>query len=117
MVTHILGKQDEETPIQQLFSKTKVFVTGGSGFLGKILVEKLLRSVPDLGAVYMLLRDKRGQTMHERIDKILDDVIFSRLKEEMPKFRHKVYPIKGDCELPNLGMNIEDIQKIQNEVN
>lgn len=106
----------DETPIQKFYTKTNVLITGGTGFLGKILIEKLLRSCPQISTVYVLIRDKKGVPMHERVDKLLDDVVFTKLKNEQPKFRHKVYAIKGDCELPNLGLSIEDVQFIQKEV-
>ena len=32
-----------DSDIQQFYSGVTVFVTGGSGFLGKLLIEKLLR--------------------------------------------------------------------------
>lgn len=34
-----------ESQIQKLFSGSSVLLTGGTGFLGKLVVEKLLRSV------------------------------------------------------------------------
>lgn len=111
-----LDNKIEQSPIQEFYSKSKIFITGGTGFLGKILIEKLLRSCPDLSCIYILIRDKKGVSMHERIDEILDNVVFEKLREENVKYRHKVIGIKGDCELPNLGMAIEDIETIQNEV-
>lgn len=109
-------ERDEKTPIQQFYARTHVFVTGGTGFLGKILIEKLLRSCPELDTIYLLIREKKGKTMEERLDHLLDNVIFDKLKEERPKFRHQIVGIKGDCALPDLGMSIEDICTLQNQV-
>ena len=44
-----------------------VFVTGGSGFMGKVLLEKLLRSCPDIACIYVLLRPKKGVPVQERL--------------------------------------------------
>lgn len=54
---------------QTLTGKT-FLITGGSGFLGKVLIEKLLRKVPDLKKIYLLLRSKKGKEPHQRIDDI-----------------------------------------------
>ena len=35
-----------------------VAVTGATGFLGKALVEKVLRSIPDVRRIYLLIRPK-----------------------------------------------------------
>lgn len=56
--------------IADFYSHKDVFITGATGFLGKCLVEKLLRSVPDLGQVMILIRPKRGKTVQERVDSI-----------------------------------------------
>lgn len=56
--------------IPAVFAGKNVFITGASGFLGKVLVEKLLRSCPDVGNVYMLLRAKKGKSPEERLKAI-----------------------------------------------
>lgn len=50
------------------YAGKSVFVTGASGFMGKVLVEKLLYGCPELKTLYILLRDKRGRTAEQRID-------------------------------------------------
>jgi thioester reductase-like protein len=53
--------------IPEFFQAKKIFVTGGTGFIGKVLLEKILRSCPDVGNIYMLLRPKRGKDLKERL--------------------------------------------------
>ena len=61
--------------IAQFYSKKDVFVTGATGFLGKCLVEKLIRSIPDLGRVMILIRPKRGKSVKERLDALLSSKV------------------------------------------
>lgn len=63
-----------ETDVQKFYKNATVFLTGGTGFLGKILIEKLLRST-DVKLLYILIRDKKGKDIHSRIDELFDDVV------------------------------------------
>jgi len=55
--------------IKEFYNTGKdILVTGATGFMGKVLVEKLLRSILDIGNVYILVRGKRGKTTKERLD-------------------------------------------------
>ncbi|ENN76998.1 hypothetical protein YQE_06492, partial [Dendroctonus ponderosae] len=56
--------------IQECFKGKNLFLTGGSGFIGKACIEKFLRSCPDLGKIYILLRPKRGMSLEERVEQI-----------------------------------------------
>jgi fatty acyl-CoA reductase len=47
--------------LQQFYAGLVIFITGGTGFLGKLLLLKLLQSCPDIGGIITLLREKCGQ--------------------------------------------------------
>ena len=47
-----------------------------SGFVGKILVEKLLRSCPDVKGIYLLMRPKRGRSGKQRISDLTDSCVW-----------------------------------------
>ncbi|CAG9857547.1 unnamed protein product [Phyllotreta striolata] len=106
---------DEDSPMQKFYKGANVFVTGGTGFMGKILIEKLLRST-QVDAIYVLIREKKGKNAHARIDELFDNVVFDRLKKETPKFRHRVEPVAGDCSLSGLGLSIDDRQTLASKI-
>ena len=56
--------------IPEFYSGRDVFISGGTGFMGKVLIEKLLRSCPTINRVFVLLRTKKGKSINERIDEI-----------------------------------------------
>lgn len=58
----------QNTPVTGWYSGKTVFITGGSGFMGKVLVEKLLYACPEVKRLYLLIRSKRGKTPQQRID-------------------------------------------------
>ncbi|XP_012270704.1 fatty acyl-CoA reductase wat isoform X2 [Orussus abietinus] len=104
------------TPLQEFYADQSIFVTGATGFLGKILVEKLLRSCPNISKIYVLVRPKKGMDVQSRMEAIFNDPMYDRLKEQMPKFRHKIVPIAGDCSVPALGLSASNRALLLREV-
>ncbi|XP_076284758.1 fatty acyl-CoA reductase wat-like isoform X2 [Lasioglossum baleicum] len=103
LVSEINGKSE----IAEFYNGTKVLVTGGTGFLGKLLIEKLLRSCPGIKTIYMFVRPKKGKSVGERFKENFEEVIYERLKKEQPNFLSKIVMIEGDAAEDDFGMTPE----------
>ena len=99
-----------------------VLVTGGTGFLGTALVEKVLRSLPTLGRLYLLVRPSEEKNAKERLEKdVLKSAAFSRLREELgaafaERVAQKVRVIEGDVHAKSLGLGAEELSELSREV-
>ncbi|XP_051159121.1 fatty acyl-CoA reductase wat-like [Leptopilina boulardi] len=104
------------TEIQEFYNGQSVFITGGTGFFGKILIEKLLRSCSKIKVIYILIRPKKGKTIHDRMSEIINLQMFEPLKQIEPMFERKIVPLAGDIIEPNFGLASEDLELIKKEV-
>lgn len=68
-------KADPKPTIPEFFSGKTIFITGGTGFLGKVLIEKLLRDCPNVKTLYLLVRSKKNKSAKERWSAITEDPV------------------------------------------
>lgn len=54
--------------IASFYKDKTIFITGGSGFMGKVLLEKLLYSCSDLKEILILMRPKREKSGAQRVE-------------------------------------------------
>ncbi|KOB72637.1 Fatty acyl reductase [Operophtera brumata] len=102
--------------IPEFFAGKSVFITGGTGFLGKVIIEKILYSCPQVENVYILVREKKKIAAQDRMKALFDCPVFNRLREERPEDLQKIVPIAGDIVAPNLGINAEDEELLMEKV-
>nr|QGV11536.1 FAR14 [Tetrastichus brontispae] len=113
--TEAIGDGQEESRICKFFENKTLFITGATGFMGKCLLEKLLRSVP-VKHIYIMMRERKNSTLVEQTNKYFKHVMFDVLHKENPNFRDKVTVMKGDLISDNLGLSTEDRNTIIREV-
>ncbi|XP_059480665.1 fatty acyl-CoA reductase 1-like [Neocloeon triangulifer] len=94
--------------IPDFFRGKKIFITGATGFMGKVLVEKLLRSCPELGTLYLLMRPKRGVQPEQRLNELLQSKFFARLRAERGEeaIASQIRVVEGD--VSRLGLAISN---------
>lgn len=63
----------------------RVFVIIGTGFIGKVLIEKMLR-VTEIEKIYLLIRKKRGESPRERLRLMIKDPVSEKIKTKL--FNH-----------------------------
>nr|XP_022909107.1 fatty acyl-CoA reductase 1-like [Onthophagus taurus]XP_022909108.1 fatty acyl-CoA reductase 1-like [Onthophagus taurus] len=103
------------SPIIEFYTGKTVFVTGATGFMGKVLLEKLIRSVPDIKKIYILLRPKKGYNPELRVKQLADSPIFT-FNNLNAKANAKIEAICGDITKEGFDMSINDREKLIDEV-
>lgn len=67
--------------LSERYEGKRVLLTGTTGFLGKVLLEKFLYSLPQVDKIYVLIRSKKGSDLSERFKKeIVSSACFDRLR-------------------------------------
>ena len=102
-----------------------MLLTGCTGFLGKIMLEKFLSACPDIATIYVMVRAKRGVEPMERVrNQILNSECFSELLLKFPNkqafldyAQSKIVPIQGDLLQEGLAMSEEDLQIVSENCN
>ncbi|OAF69215.1 hypothetical protein A3Q56_03037 [Intoshia linei] len=102
--------------IGKFFDSKIILVTGVTGFVGKSLVEKLLRSCPYLKKIYVLIRPSKNQTPNARLEKLLNSHAFNVLRKMDPNFYQKISVISSELSEDNIGLSTQDMNTIINNV-
>ncbi|XP_071876916.1 putative fatty acyl-CoA reductase CG5065 [Bombus fervidus] len=103
--------------LEEFYAGSGILVTGATGFVGIGLLEKLMRVCPRIAAICILIRPKTNETIEQRFKKIMDDPIYDGIKAKNPSLFSRVYPVKGDVSLPNLGLSQEDRNLLLEKIN
>ncbi|ESQ44412.1 hypothetical protein EUTSA_v10005887mg [Eutrema salsugineum] len=97
-------------------------VTGATGFLAKVLIEKLLRASPEIGKIFVLMKSKDQESANKRLyDEIISSDLFKVLKQMHGTsyeafMKSKLVPVIGDIREDNLGTESEIADKINEEI-
>ncbi|XP_018396266.1 PREDICTED: putative fatty acyl-CoA reductase CG5065, partial [Cyphomyrmex costatus] len=103
---------DPAKSISAFYAGQSIFLTGATGFLGKVFIEKVLRSCPDVCEIFLLMRPKKGLNVEERLKKMLNLPLYNKLRKEQPANFEKLIPISGDVREKELGLSVADRQML-----
>ncbi|EFA75040.1 hypothetical protein PPL_11725 [Heterostelium album PN500] len=106
--------------IPQFFAGKSILITGCTGFVGKVLLEKIVRDLPDVVSVYIVIR---GNAKERFEDDIVGSRIWDVMRERMGAeqfdryLRGKVFPISGDLQKDQMGLSADDLKTVCERVN
>lgn len=108
--------------IREKYVDKSILITGTTGFVGKVLIEKLISTVPNFKRIFVLIRPKRGVKAMDRVkDEIFSSECFASVKAKMPNFdqfiAEKFVPIEGDLCKDGLALKPADKERLVNELN
>ncbi|RJF99863.1 dehydrogenase [Noviherbaspirillum saxi] len=77
----------------------RILLTGATGFLAKVVLEKLIRTVPDIGCLILPIRSTgSAASAHERFEReIASSSIFDRLRSERPDWLRGFFANRIEC--------------------
>lgn len=100
----------ESHALRELHGK-RVLITGVTGFVGKVVLEKLIRAVPDIGSIKLLVRgNRRHASAGERFtNEVATASVFDRLRVDDPErldefLDYRVQCVTGEITEPLFGM-------------
>ena len=99
------GHMQEENDLSKLPNRVAdmlagraILITGGTGFMGKVLIEKILRTCSDVDTIYVLIRAKKGKEPRQRVEELFASPV-SDFNERIPYILesnpHPFYSFRG----------------------
>ncbi|WP_372764862.1 fatty acyl-CoA reductase [Litorivivens sp.] len=109
--------------VQRQLTGKHVLITGTTGFLGKVVLEKLLRDLPTIGGIYLLIRGNRANpTARERfLAEVASSSIFNTLRQH-DRVRYerllseKVRCVTGEVTQPHFGLDDNAFHQLANKL-
>ncbi|XP_066393937.1 fatty acyl-CoA reductase 1-like [Miscanthus floridulus] len=118
----MVGTMEETSRIPGYFKNKGILITGATGFLGKILVEKILRVQPDVKRIYLPVRAPDAESAKKRVEtEVIGKELFGLLRETHGKgfqsfIEEKVVPLAGDIIHENLGVEGPPLSQMTQEL-
>lgn len=116
-------KNTQHSIVKETLSNKHILITGCTGFLGKVLLEKIIRTIPDVASISILLRaNDKHSSVQERFEKeVLTSSIFNHLKDsDLDAFNlfcaTKLNIIGGELTEKQFGLNDEDFKTLANNI-
>ncbi|XP_017245121.1 fatty acyl-CoA reductase 2, chloroplastic [Daucus carota subsp. sativus] len=119
----LLDVHDKGIGIVKYLQGKGFLITGATGFLAKVLIEKILRTVPDVGKIYLLIKAKNKEAANERMkNEIINTELFRCLQQKHGKsyqafMLSKLVPVVGNVCESNLGLDDDTATAIMHDVN
>jgi nucleoside-diphosphate-sugar epimerase len=123
MTTPQLNPEASSSKVLERLRGKHILITGTTGFLGKVVLEKLIRAVPEVAGIHLLIRgNKRHPDARSRfLNEIATSSVFERLREKdtgaFERFMEdRIHCVTGEVTEPFFGLAPENFKKLAGSV-
>src|SRR6478736_3630725 len=106
----------------EIFNGRKIFLIGGTGFVGKVTLSLLLHRFPNIGRVYVTVRARSQEESETRFwNNVISAEPFDPVRERYGAafedfIRDKVAIVGGDVAETNLGCSEEEAERVAKDI-
>ncbi|XP_062558330.1 fatty acyl-CoA reductase 1-like [Armigeres subalbatus] len=101
----------QSNKVLDFYEGATILIVGGTGFVGKALLEKVLRCLK-VKKVYLLIRSKDGHCAKDRLGKLMEDQLFDQVRDQV----NKVEAVQVDFDVECFGLDNVIAETVQREV-
>lgn len=113
----------EQQSILHFLENNSILLTGATGFLAKVLIEKILRVQPNVKKLYLLIRAADSSSASHRFNtEVMGKELFKVVREKYGAklesvIQEKVSVLSGDITRDWMGLESPTLEKLFGEVN
>lgn len=123
-MTHLFPDIDDtSSSVRRALKGKHILITGTTGFLGKAVLEKLIRAVPEIGGIHLLVRgNARHPDARERFySEIASASVFELLRSEDQEgfeafLEDKVHCVKGELTRSRFGLSDAEYERLTSRI-
>ncbi|TVU06687.1 hypothetical protein EJB05_49911 [Eragrostis curvula] len=117
-----MTRELDAAAVVEYFRGKNILITGSTGFLGKVFVEKILRVQPDVKKLFLLVRAVDVESAKQRVQtELTTREIFQILKDKHgigfeDFIQEKICPLPGDIMYENLGLGNAQLTELYKDI-
>lgn len=112
-------KPIERLSVREALAGKHILLIGGTGFIGKVWLAKVLKDLPEIGRLYLLIRPHRSTSAKRRFETLVaESPVFEPLRERYGEgleryLNERVEILAGDITQPDLGIDPKTRARLQ----
>lgn len=116
------ARHSKPLSVRQALGGKRVLLIGVTGFIGKVWLANTLLDLPEIGKLYLLIRQQKSNPARQRFEKMMEespvfDPLFDKYGDALGALlTEKIEVVEGDVSQPGLGLDAETLARMQKDL-
>jgi len=113
------ARHSEPLSVRKALKGKRVLLIGVTGFIGKVWLANTLMDLPEIGKLYLLIRQQKSNPAQNRFEKMIEespvfDPLFEKYGDGLGALlAQKIEVVEGDVSQPGLGLDAETATRLR----